>query len=109
MAMLNQPLAPMVEINQGGRTATLWVANSTGAELSNATLRWQVLDGTHEQIADGRHLDRLDRGVTRVVEIELADVPEAQREATFALGLYGPQGRLLAKYRHTFFIQAWRD
>jgi hypothetical protein len=109
MAMLNQPLAPMVEINQGGRTATLWIANSTGAAFTDTTLRWQVLDGAHEQIADQQHLASLDCGVTRVARIELEHVPETQREATFALGLFGPQGRLLAKYQHTFFIQSWRD
>jgi hypothetical protein len=108
MAQLNQPLVPMVEVNEGGRTATLWIANSTGKMLQDTTLRWQVLDDSHVQIEGRQSLRLIAPGVVRAVDIELGNVPKDQREATFALGLYGSDGRLLSKYRYALYVAAWR-
>ncbi|MHC4994277.1 MAG: glycosyl hydrolase 2 galactose-binding domain-containing protein [Planctomycetota bacterium] len=109
MAQLNQPLAPMAEIDNGGQSATLWIANSTQITFQNTTLRWRIQSETETLVAGHTDIPAITPGVLRVEQIPLTKAPADLNDATIALDLLDADAQRLSNYRHNFYIRAWRE
>jgi beta-mannosidase len=108
MAQLNQPVAPLCEVVENGQAANLWVANDLPSKLVNHRLEWRLAGGG-KTLTGNATLDVPASDARQVATISLQEIPPATDMLTVNLQLLAPDGAVVSRYEHEFFVRAWRE
>lgn len=109
MAQLNQPLAPMCRLRPGGNEAELWVANDHPQPLPGHRLQWSLTAAGARSLTGTCDLDLPASGAVMAARVGLSSFPAGTDTLLAELGLVSPQGQVVARSRHGFFLRAWRE
>lgn len=109
MAQVNQPVVPLFQIADQGRTLELWVANDLPGALVGGRLTWSV-EGSGRPLIHGEapaEVPALDAAL--VAMVDLAALPSDTPVITLVLCLLDAQEKPLAQFRQDVFRPAWRE
>lgn len=109
MAQLNQPLAPLCRIAPDGNAAELWIANDLPEVLPGHRLNWSFTALGARPLTGTRDLAIPASNAVMAVSVDLSTIPTAADTVTAHLEIRSPQGTIIARSRHEFFLRAWRE
>ena len=107
LAQLNQPVVPLFQVTDEGKTLLLWVANDREETISDCCLSW-IIERDEKIILQGEEpvevpsLDAL-----QIATIDLLAILPDTPVMTVSLALHDAAGTLISQYRREVFLHAW--
>ena len=108
LAQINQPVAPLFQIGDGGKTLSLWVANDRTNTLPGARLAWSVESGGKILLHSEERADVQPLNATHVKDIDLSALPADASVITIQLVLSEASGKQVSQTSREVFLPAWR-
>jgi hypothetical protein len=106
LAQINQPLAPLFQLTNDGRTLALWVANDRETALPHAQVAWRIRGAAGAERQGTHAVDVAPLDATPVTTVDLADLHAGA--VTVELTLRDARGHVLAQTCREVYPPAWQ-
>ena len=109
MAQANQPVAPLFQLSDRGRTMEVYVANDLPAALRNCRVAWTIQTGGQTVLQGAKQWVAVPAtDATRVERVDLTSIPQDTSVAMISITLAESSGRVISRYQREVFLKAWR-
>ncbi len=109
MAQVNQPLVPLFQLLDRGKTMELWIANDRPERLEDCRLQWNVASGGKTLVGGEKVVDVPAANAVSVANADLSSIPQDADMITIELILSDAAGTRLSSYQREVWLKLWRD
>jgi hypothetical protein len=108
MAQVNQPVVPLFQIVDGGKTLAVWVASDRTEAWPGSLVTWSVAAGGKVVLQGEQRADVLALDATPVAQVDLSPILATTPVATITLALTDGAGRPVSRYQRAVYLPAWQ-
>ncbi len=108
LAQINQPLAPLFQLSDEGKTLALWVANDREEALPRARVAWNVQCNGSVLLKGEQRLDVPPLDATPVTTVDLSPMLSHAPVVTIELTLSNASGQQISRTRREVYLPAWQ-
>jgi len=108
MAKVNRPLVPLFQIQKGGKSMEMWIANDFARKFKNCKISWMMKSGGKELLMGSKIVDVPASNAILAEKVNLATVPEETKMVNISLRLTDSAGKELSSYERELWLELWR-
>ncbi len=108
MAQVNQPIVPLFQILDEGKTLALWVANDRNQPLPGGHVAWSVCAGGKALLRGQGPVDVRPLDATPVTKVDLSAILAGAPVVEIALALTDATGKTVSRYSREVYLRGWQ-